>query len=374
MIKQENILIQKQSSGRNLEFHFSSGTVPNGENKPNQDGLFISQTNNETIFYGIVDGHGVIGHYFTKWVIDFISKFMIDYQIAIVNDPFDTIQLLFSMCQENLRTSILESTDILYMLQPLQNSNSIFYKQSEDFIVIEDDIIFIQFETIHSREIIRFPVSSGCTLTLNIIIDDILYVSILGDSSSFFGKKDFAMQQLSVDSEMSFEESLRMKKYDTKIVYDQTNHCLGPDLFDENGIQNKLPKYCYIKNVREDIASLITTNIDGKKYSLAMSGSLGDFHLKALNRTPIIQKYSLIELIGNTDNSDNNTFFICASDGLWDNWIYKDLSSFIFNNSCIDDSCIDAQSLLIKNDEIATSNFGNKKDDSTAILIKCILT
>ena len=362
MTQQGNVLIQQQSDGSNLEFHFSSGTVPNGENNPNQDGSFISQTDNGTIFYGIVDGHGPIGHYFTKWAIDFISKFMVDYQTAFASDSFDTIQLLFSMCQDHLHISILEATDILYRLVPLEFSNSIFYKQVEDFVVIEDGIIYIQFETVYSHKMIRFPVISGCTLTLNIIIDGILYVAALGDSSSFFGKKGCDIQQLSEDSEMSFEESLRMKEYDTKIVYDQTNREIGPELFDENGIPNGITEYCYAKNVRGDIATIITTNIDGKKHSLAISGALGDFHLKALNCVPIIKEYSLAELIGDTDTCDNNRFLICASDGIWDNWVFQDLSDFIFGNSFIGNSCFDVRSLLIKNDEKATANFGKKKD------------
>ncbi len=85
-----------------------------------------------------------------------------------------------------------------------------------------------------------------------------------------------------------------------------------------------LPLGEYHKNVRAEFASLVTTpdtaeHMDG----LAFTRSIGDFHLQAYGITwqPDIVEIDL------TNQISNPNMLIVASDGVWDNWKYEDVSN-----------------------------------------------
>ncbi|GLE05476.1 hypothetical protein PINS_up014499 [Pythium insidiosum] len=97
----------------------------------------------------------------------------------------------------------------------------------------------------------------------------------------------------------------------------------------------------YMKNVRDEWASVVVTPADAPiPDSLAFTRSLGDFHMHAYGVTcdPTVTELSLDNVFdlpqpeSQEDGSDDaceraplELFIIIASDGVWDNWKYKDL-------------------------------------------------
>jgi serine/threonine protein phosphatase PrpC len=86
----------------------------------------------------------------------------------------------------------------------------------------------------------------------------------------------------------------------------------------------------YHKNVRAEFASLVTTpdtaeHMDG----LAFTRSIGDFHLQAYGITwqPDIVEIDL------TNQISKPNMLIVASDGVWDNWKYEDVSNHFMDPS-----------------------------------------
>ena len=62
-----------------------------------------------------------------------------------------------------------------------------------------------------------------------------------------------------------------------------------------------------------------------------MTRVLGDFALKpGVTSEPDINEYSLDELFG-----DSIGAFVLATDGLWDNWRFEDVSKFVMDESCL---------------------------------------
>lgn len=67
---------------------------------------------------------------------------------------------------------------------------------------------------------------------------------------------------------------------------------------------------------------------------------------------------------------------VLASDGVWDNWSYDDISKFVLDPSCLGAVLADASgakrvalSLMTRNATYAKRNFGNQADNATGIIL-----
>lgn len=188
------------------------------------------------------------------------------------------------------------------------------------------------------------------------------------------------------------------------VVYDSSSHdktqCSAVFDVDAEGKPTITNNGKYYKNVRKEWASLVCTP-NSAMYSdaLAFTRSLGDLHLHAygVSHMPEIQYinlneiFSVLEATGpyvcspNTDpsvagiNTENIPHMVCvvlATDGVWDNWKYEDVSKFVLDISCLDAVAKNgdgagrvAQSFMQRNTIHGKRNFGNQADNATGIVI-----
>lgn len=188
------------------------------------------------------------------------------------------------------------------------------------------------------------------------------------------------------------------------VVYDSpsANRSECPLVFrlDEHGAPHVLDNGTYYKNVRKEWASLVATPSTAEfQDALAFTRSLGDLHLHTYGVThePEVQCFSLDSLwtdlncsnqLGSElqaggvggDDIDPRVAASCfcivlATDGVWDNWAYEDVTRFVMHSSCIsavqkaaDGAQRVAQSFMQRNAVYARRNFGSQADNATGII------
>ena len=66
---------------------------------------------------------------------------------------------------------------------------------------------------------------------------------------------------------------------------------------------------------------------------------------------------------------------VLATDGVWDNWLFEDVTKFVMDGSCVqaamagaDGAQRVAQSFMQRNTIYARRNFGNQADNATGIV------
>jgi len=187
------------------------------------------------------------------------------------------------------------------------------------------------------------------------------------------------------------------------VVYDSqsANRLECPPVFrlDEHGAPHVLGNGCYHKNVRQEWASLVATPSTAQfQDALAFTRSLGDLHLHTYGVThePEVRCCSLDSLwtdlnsntssqlgdlqAGGGDKVDPRVAasvfcIVLATDGVWDNWAYEDVTRFVMHSSCItavqnapDGAQRVAQSFMQRNAVYARRNFGSQADNATGIV------
>ena len=188
------------------------------------------------------------------------------------------------------------------------------------------------------------------------------------------------------------------------VVYDSSSHdktqCAPVFDVDVAGRPSITNNGKYYKNVRKEWASLVCTpNTALYSDALAFTRSLGDLHLHAygVSHLPEVQYINLNEILGvveasgpyvaapsidpasagiNTDNIPPMICIVLATDGVWDNWKYEDVTKFVLDVSCLDavatrgdGACRVAQSFMQRNTIHGKRNFGNQADNATGIVI-----
>jgi serine/threonine protein phosphatase PrpC len=75
-------------------------------------------------------------------------------------------------------------------------------------------------------------------------------------------------------------------------------------------------------------------------------------------------------------SDDKYVSIMLASDGIWDNWLYEDVSKFLMDSSCINavkessDGCKKvAMSFMHRNAIYSKKNFGSQADNATCIVM-----
>lgn len=155
----------------------------------------------------------------------------------------------------------------------------------------------------------------------------------------------------------------------------------------------------YYKNVRKEWASLVSTPTKARfQDALAFTRSLGDLHLSSYGVThlPEVHQVDLASIFalqsqhvaaaaaaastsGDATSSSSPLPVLClviATDGVWDNWLYEDVTKFVLDASCLGAIKSDAnggkrvaQSLMNRNGVYAKRNFGAQADNATGIVL-----
>lgn len=89
-----------------------------------------------------------------------------------------------------------------------------------------------------------------------------------------------------------------------------------------------------------------------------------------------LSKESVGDLSEQHPQDDKFICIILASDGVWDNWQYEDVSKFLMDSSCINavkessDGCKKvAMSFMHRNAVYSKKNFGSQADNATCVII-----
>eukprot|EP00596_Hydrurales_sp_CCMP1899_P003857 CAMPEP_0119051016 /NCGR_PEP_ID=MMETSP1177-20130426/72770_1 /TAXON_ID=2985 /ORGANISM="Ochromonas sp, Strain CCMP1899" /LENGTH=453 /DNA_ID=CAMNT_0007030069 /DNA_START=94 /DNA_END=1455 /DNA_ORIENTATION=- len=172
-------------------------------------------------------------------------------------------------------------------------------------------------------------------------------------------------------------------------------------------------KGSYYKNVRKEWASLVSTPSSARfQDALAFTRSLGDLHLHTYGVThlPEVQCINLNQVMSSlmmksrgqetekgtsstslsssaTDDGGNSPIkgavvplpmlcLVLATDGVWDNWTYEDVTKFVMDPSCLDAVAAGADgahrvtlSFMQRNAVYSKRNFGGQADNATGIVM-----
>ena len=309
----------------------------------NQDNSFVWMSPDIQIF-GMLDGHSSKnGKHASQFAKDFCEKFIpINYNLFIEN-PREFIRQLFAGADQAIK-------DGLKIMYP--NFNEI------------DDVLYYKN---------GFPIDGGSTFTLTIIHNKKVFVANVGDSSIISCTQSKEARELNSDhSPENISEFKRIKTIDPtiKFIYDGKNK---PDLFrinPETGEPEVTGLVQFCKNVRHEAGTLVKKEINYEdSIMLTMTRVLGDFGLKpSISSEPDINEYSFDELFGN----DSIGAFVLATDGLWDNWRFEDVSKFVMDESCLNvlpNVQMITDALMQRNTIYANRNFPEQGDNVTIIVI-----
>jgi serine/threonine protein phosphatase PrpC len=133
----------------------------------------------------------------------------------------------------------------------------------------------------------------------------------------------------------------------------------------------------YYKNVRNEWATLVATPSYAQfQDALAFTRSLGDLHLQSygVSHVPEVRwiDFAPQDASGHATPPSHSPLVLTAcSDGVWDNWKFHDMATFVLHPERTADP--DAQrstvALMTTNLERARVNFGSSADNMTAVCV-----
>ena len=270
-------------------------------------------------------------------------------------------------------------------------------------------------------------VQGGTTCTIAVLIKDKIFVANVGDSSAFL-ISPFAALSLSADIEVederpkpneglslqgeslksyieltadhspsSSDEFIRIRNFrpweeDSRqpclqFVYDtpRMSKTQCPAIFNicSNGQIEVTNRGHYYKNVRREWASMVVIPESDpfSQHALAFTRSLGDFHLQTygVSSKPNICSVDLKKIFTRANTIHTSPVALClilASDGIWDNWTFDEMSSFVFSSHSSSEIFHDGEgcarvtnALMTNNSERGNRNFGIHQDNYSTILM-----
>jgi serine/threonine protein phosphatase PrpC len=363
-----------------LTYQVSEQTKENGDRKSNQDCVSNIQLDEKCLMLITADGHGRalnidFGRFFSQYTVDYAKSYFSEHISELHLNPLKVIEDFFDRLNESIEKYVYENLD-------------------KRIFELSDNIVVNKYT--------KNPISGGTTCTIILFIDNSIYSANVGDSSAFLVSTkpvladvkplriDLATSQNVTDILQTFSseylielstdtpcdskyERDRIIQYDDPVnfIYDSCNRTERELIFNQDGTKKEVPKNIYNKNVRKDIATLIKCSTGE---CLAMTRSIGDYNIHKHGGThkPVI---SHIENFSNLLEDGNILSIICATDGVWDNWLYPDVQSFLMHDSCLnilfkeDDgvNCV-SKSFLDRNQIYAKRNFGISTDDASFVL------
>jgi hypothetical protein len=131
----------------------------------------------------------------------------------------------------------------------------------------------------------------------------------------------------------------------------------------------------YYKNVRNEWATLVSTPPYAMfQDALAFTRSLGDLHLQTygVSHVPEVHWFDLPDPSSRGKDSHGVLGLVACSDGVWDNWVFSDVSQFMLDDArtaamlSSPHAQAAAEELMAANKVRARRNFGSSADNMTA--------
>jgi len=396
-----------------IKFQYSAGTDIGG-GKENQDDYFIFRHENILVL-GVLDGHGrevgKIAAMAAKKVL--IDYFTVHYE-KLKSNPIEVLVEAHKIAHEYIKETFVTEIQAQGYEVMITNNGYLVKRKTPNH----------PWSCVHG----------GAACSIVAIVDYNMYVANVGDSSGILCSStpilsnnihnyicDSAIppSDHSVDSinnsftntlvitaehsPESITEFYRLRSFKHRdndpmnpalyVVYDATSHdktkCFPVfEVVDNTGAAVVTNRGKYYKNVRKEWASLVSTpNTADFPDALAFTRSLGDFHLQTYGVTylPEVYHIDLKKVLDNLDLSMKSVpsgkcapclSIVLATDGIWDNWTYEDVTKYIMDQSFVTSVMNDNNAAITitsdfiqRNDVFAKSNFGNQADNATGIVL-----
>eukprot|EP00602_Paraphysomonas_sp_CaronLab_P004867 CAMPEP_0185025198 /NCGR_PEP_ID=MMETSP1103-20130426/8250_1 /TAXON_ID=36769 /ORGANISM="Paraphysomonas bandaiensis, Strain Caron Lab Isolate" /LENGTH=429 /DNA_ID=CAMNT_0027558347 /DNA_START=82 /DNA_END=1371 /DNA_ORIENTATION=+ len=403
------------------------GDTDIGGSRENQDDMFIFDRPALGIcVLGVLDGHGRdVGQTASETGRKFLLSYFEEHVDELLEDPYTCLVQGIVQSHEAIRESFI---------RVLRGKGWEVQNTAEEYLV--------------KRKSSSHPwacVHGGTSCSLVALVNTTLYTANVGDSSGILCSSRAILAQsmvkhvgdsaignkrhpnMSTDdtpvstvvltaehSPESPEEFIRMRNFRHRegdptqpsllVVYDASTHdksrCSPVFSLDANGDPVVTNRGSYYKNVRHEWASLVAAPSYARfQDALAFTRSIGDFHLHLYGVThyPEVTSIDLKPIFESLEESNEDLSsqpylaVVLASDGIWDNWEYDDVTSFVVNpelrskakriESKIDESSSTdeedglkytkhiSKALIDANAVHANRNFGNQADNATGIVM-----
>jgi len=394
-----NITISEKAAKPNKTFKVQFGSNTDiGGGRQNQDTFLIFSRPSEKLYvFAMIDGHGTeLGTIAANTVRSCVLDYMTHNFLEMKNNPVQTLNNIFILSHNTIKDAFKVE---------LTRRKCDFIEKSDGYLV--------------KNGFLMSDIVGGATCSIIVIVDDIIYIANVGDSSGVLFSNisclnqqrdvhhvhDFAFPEEKKEihtnddstnilfltaehSPSNIDEINRINKNPPEkrvvLMYDQTNIIFDPTN------KNATPSGGYYKNVRNEYGTIAMTPFsEPNRIGLAMTRSLGDFKLNCygISHLPEVRciklrdimesQYALRSLI--TESEQKILYPICivlATDGVWDNWKFEDVKDCVMNDSCLKDltessngAQFSTESFMEINNSCGEKNFGTNADNATCILI-----
>ena len=384
-------------------FHVGLATDIGGS-KENQDDVLCFQTN-RIVVNCIIDGHGEHGKLIANTIRETVKILTTEQSDKLIADPISFILYMYRIITDSIVVKIRQ--------QSINLGRE---------CVMEDNGVFMERDPQTNKwNAIR---CGGATMTICILIKETLklYIANVGDSDAMLcsNEKILSTEDINQETELetptiknenqhqnsnnilltanhslsNVDEYKRMRNFaccdensnsaKLNVVYDDAflqNKASCKKAFDTststpvlmNGAQNN----GYYKNVRKEYAMYGLTSTK----RLAFTRTLGDFEMYpyGISNVPNISSIELepiFERCLKTSDKNKTLCLVVSSDGVWDNWEYKDVQEFVMYPNCLeavhnDNNGVDRviNSFMERNRLTGIKNFGNTRDNATTTML-----
>jgi len=382
-----NINISEKVAKPNKTFKVQFGSDTDiGGGSQNQDTFLIFSRPSEKIYvFAMIDGHGTeLGSVAANTVRSCILDYMTNHFLEMKNNPVQTLNNIFVLSHNSIKDAFKAE---------LIRRKCAFTETSDGYFV--------------KNGLLILDITGGATCSIIVIVDDIIYIANVGDSSGVLFSNisclnqqrdvhhvhDFAFPEgikelhtnddstnmlfLTADhSPCNMDEIKRINKNPPEkrvvLMYDKTNIIFEPSN------KNTTHPGGYYKNVRKEYGIVAMTPLsEPNRIGLSMTRALGDFKLNCfgISHLPEVRCIKL----GDIMESHSSLMPLCivlATDGVWDNWKFEDVKDCVMNESCLKDitessngAQIATETFMEINNSYGEKNFGTSADNATCILI-----
>ena len=382
-----NINISEKSAKPNPTFKVQFGSSTDiGGGHQNQDTFLIFSRPSEKVYvFAMIDGHGTeLGSVAANTVRSCILDYMTHHFLEMKNNPVQTLNNIFILSHNSIKDAFKVE---------LTRRRCDFTETSDGYLV--------------KNGFFTVDITGGATCSVIVIVDDIIYIANVGDSSGVLFSNisclnqqrdvhhvhDFAFPEgtkelhtndattnmlfLTVDhSPCNMDEIKRINKNPPEkrvvLMYDQTNIIFDPSN------KNAIPPLGYYKNVRKEYGIVAKTPLtEPNRIGLSMTRALGNFKLNCygISHLPEVRCIKLCDIMS-SHSSLMPLCIVLATDGVWDNWKFEDVKDCVLNDNCLKDltessngAQIATETFMEINNSYGEKNFGTSADNATCILI-----